>query len=169
MNHPIPFGEEEPLALAVRLLPAGLVMLGSLLTILPFIATFPFLPPVGLLMLLAWRLLRADALVVWAPLPLGMFDDLLSGQPLGSAMLLWTLCFLSIELIDTRLVWRDFWQDWLVAAGGIGFVLIMGRFFASPLTAHVDTVLLFQIVVAVLLFPLFSRFCAWIDARREAA
>ena len=51
------------------------------------------------------------------PLPLGLFDDLVSGQPLGSAMLLWTLCFLAIDVLEQRLVWRDFWQDWLIAVG----------------------------------------------------
>ncbi|CAN5384180.1 hypothetical protein BH09PSE4_BH09PSE4_20040 [soil metagenome] len=167
MIRPRPLFEEEPTPIGVRLLPAIMVMAGSLFTILPFVATLPILPPIGLLMLFGWRLQRPDALRVWAPLPLGMFDDLLSGQPFGSAILLWTLCFLVIELIDSRLVWRDFWQDWLIAAGGIAFCLIAGRFVASPLTAHVDTVLLLQIIVSALLFPVAARLCAWINGRRD--
>ena len=114
-------------------------------------------------MLLAWRLHRADALRVWAPVPLGFVDDLVSGQPLGSAMLLWTLCFLAIDVLDTRLVWRDFWQDWLMAAGGIGFVLIAGRLLASPFSAHVDTALLMQIIVTTALFPLAYQLALRLD------
>lgn len=139
------------------------VVLGSLLTLLPFVATFPFLPPFGLLMLLGWRLTRADALKVWTPVPLGLIDDLLSGQPLGSAMMLWTLCFILIDVLDTRLVWRNFWQDWLIATGSIGFCLIATRLVAAPFSAHVDTALLLQIIVCSALFPLASRLCLRLD------
>lgn len=65
------------------------ILAGSLVTLLPVVATVPFLPPFGLLMFLGWRLLRPGALPVWAAAPLGLFDDLVSGQPLGSAVLLW--------------------------------------------------------------------------------
>jgi rod shape-determining protein MreD len=161
-----PFDAPPPPA-AVRLLPAASVMLASLVTIWPFIAAFPVLPPFGLLILLGWRLTRPDVFRIWTPLPLGFFDDLLSGQPLGSAMLLWTLCFFMIDMIDQRIVFRDFWQDWLIAAGAIAFCLIAGRLVASPIGAHVDTVLLLQIVVSIMLFPLAARFCAWLDRKRE--
>lgn len=139
------------------------VMLGSCVTLLPLVATFPFMPPFGLMILLGWRLNRADALKVWAPVPLGLFDDLLSGQPMGNSMMLWTLCFLAIDVLDTRLMWRDFWQDWLIASGAIAFCLIAGRLFASNFGAHVDTALLMQIIVCATLFPVVSRFCAWLD------
>nr|WP_211368814.1 MULTISPECIES: rod shape-determining protein MreD [Sphingomonas] len=154
-----------------RALPWITVMAGSLVTILPAIATFPVLPPFGLLMLLAWRLLARFALRPWAAAPLGAFDDLASGQPLGSAVLLWSATFLAIELIEQRLVFRDFWQDWLIAAGGIAFCLVMGRLIAVPLGAQVDTVLVAQIVMTIMLFPLAARTVAWIDRKRgrEAA
>ena len=152
-----------------RALPALTVMLGSLVTIWPFIATIPVLPPMGLLMLLGWRLMRSDNFHIWAALPLGLFDDLLSGQPLGSSMLLWMLCFFAIDLIEQRLMFRDFWQDWLIASGAIAFCLIAGRFFATPITAHVDTVLLVQVAITIMLFPVVSRLCAWLDEKRESA
>lgn len=158
----IPLGRTEERSRAAWLAPLS-VVLGSMVTILPLIATFPWLPPIGLLMLLGWRLHRADALKVWAPVPLGLFDDMVSGQPLGNAMLLWTLCFLAIDVLDTRLVWRDFWQDWLIASGAIGFCLIAGRLIATPFEAHVDTALLLQVIIACTFFPLFSRLCARLD------
>src|SRR3546814_11303753 len=105
------------------------------------------------MVLLAWRLLRPESLKIWSPVLLGLFDDLLSGQPFGSAMLLWTICFFVIELIEIRLVFRDFWQDWLIAAGAIGFVLLAGRALASPIAAHVYTSLALQILVSLPVFP----------------
>lgn len=161
--------EEAPDSTWRRVLPALTVCIASLVTIWPLVASFAVLPPLGLLMLLGWRLTRPDSLRIWAPLPLGFFDDLLSGQPLGNAMLFWTLCFLMIDLIEQRLVYRDFWQDWLIAAGAIGFCLIAGRLVATPIGAHVDTTLLLQIVVSVMLFPLAARLCAWLDGTSEEA
>lgn len=152
--------DEAPDRSFVRFLPALTVLAGSALTLWPIIASVQILPPFGLLMLLGWRLTRTESLRVWAPLPLGLFDDLVSGQPLGSAMLFWTLCFFMIDLIDQRVVYRDFWQDWLIAAGSIGFCLILGRLVTTPIYAHVDTVLLFQFAISVLLFPLAARLCA---------
>lgn len=141
-------------------------MVGSLVTILPWGATLPLLPPVGLLLMLSWRLLAPLSLRVWAPALLGLFDDLLSGQPLGSAMLLWTLAYFLVEAIDARSGVRDFTQSWTIAALAIAFVLLGGRLVATPLDAHVDSVLLLQIVMSVLIFPATSRLVAWIDLRR---
>jgi rod shape-determining protein MreD len=150
-----------------RLVPAISVVVGSSLTLWPFVTALPLLPPLGLLMLLGWRLTKPESLRIWAPLPLGLFDDLVSGQPLGSAMLLWTLCFFMIDLVDQRVVFRDFWQDWLIAAGSISFCLILGRLVASPLVAHVDSVLIVQIAVSILLFPLAARICVLLDREEE--
>ncbi|MBX3595073.1 MAG: rod shape-determining protein MreD [Sphingomonas sp.] len=144
------------------------IVLGSLVTLVPFKATFPILPPIGLMMLLAWRLHRPELLKPWAPLLLGFVDDLVSGQPLGSAMLFWTVSFIAIDVLDTRIVWRDFFQDWLLAAGAIGFCLIGGRLVATPLGAHVDTVLLVQILVSIALFPVLSRLVSRLDGKRRA-
>jgi rod shape-determining protein MreD len=141
------------------------VLIGSLITILPIVATVPFLPPFGLIGLLAWRLFRSNALPAWAAAPLGLFDDLLSGQPLGSAMLLWSLCLIALDVLDTRLVQRDFWQDWLIATGAIALCLALGRVFAGALAAHVDGPLLVQTALSGLIFPAMTRLCAWLYRR----
>lgn len=156
----------EPSRVAVWVIPIASVIAGSLITILPMIATFPVLPPLGLMTLLAWRLLRPEWMRIWSPLPFGLFDDLVSGQPLGSAILLWTLAFLTVDLLDRRLVSRDFWQDWVLASGAVAFCLIVGRLIATPLAAHVDTLLLFQVLAAVLLYPFVARWVAWLDTKR---
>lgn len=143
------------------------IVIGSLVTLAPFKASFPILPPFGLMMLLAWRLHRPDLLKPWSPVLLGFADDLVSGQPLGNSMLFWTVSLILIDVLDNRIVWRDFLQDWLLAAGAICFCLIGGRLVASPLGAHVDTVLLVQILVSVALFPVVSRFVARLDGKRR--
>ena len=143
------------------------IVLGSLVTLAPFKASFPILPPFGLMILLAWRLHRPDLLKPWAPVLLGLADDLVSGQPLGNSMLFWTVSFILIDVLDTRIVWRDFFQDWLLAAGAIGFCLIGGRLVAVPLATHVDTVLLIQVLISIALFPVLSRLVARLDGRRR--
>lgn len=149
-----------------RALPWAMVAGASLLTVTPAIATLPVLPPLGLVVLLTWRLLARSALRPWAAGPLGLFDDLLSGQPLGSAMLLWSLCFLVIDVIELRLAERSFILDWLIGAGLVAAVLVAGRFVASPAAAPLAPVLGVQVAASVLLFPAAARLVAWVDRRR---
>jgi len=149
-----------------RLLPWASVLAGSLATTLPWNASLGLLPPLGLLMMLAWRLLAPLSLRVWAPALLGLFDDLVSGQPLGSAMLLWTLAFFLVEALEARSGVRDFAQSWAIAAVAIALAQAGGRLFASPLSAYVDGVLVIQIILSVLLFPAAARLVAWIDLKR---
>lgn len=148
---------------------AGTVMAASLVTLLPIVATVPILPPLGLLLLVAWRLRSPDILPIWAAAPLGLFDDLFSGQPLGSAMALWTLALIAVDVIDMRLVWREFGHDWLIAGGAVAGFLIAARIVATPIVAHVDTVLLLQIGIAVALYPLAAMLCARIDGPGHAS
>ncbi|MDG5487383.1 rod shape-determining protein MreD [Sphingomonas sp. BGYR3] len=150
------------------LMPAA-VMVGSLLSLLPLVATAPLLPPFGLMLLIGWRFLMPGKVPAWFALPLGLFDDLVSGQPVGSAVVLWTLCLLGIDVLDTRLMWRSFWQDWLVASGAVAFCLIGGRIFAAPLSSHVDTALMIQIAASVVLLPVVFRIAAWLDLKRVVA
>ena len=145
------------------------IVLGSLVTIIPVVAIIPFLPPFGLMLLIAWRLRRPDLFRSWSPLPLGLFDDLVSGQPFGSAMMLWTLCFLALDIIEARLVWRDFWQDWLIASGSIVLCLGAARLFAAPLHADVGLPVLLQMAIAVALYPSVAVLCGRLDPRPKPA
>lgn len=147
--------------------PVILVMLGSAMTIMPMIAVTPALPPVGLLALLAWRLLRPELWPLWIAAPLGLFDDIMSSQPLGTAMFLWTVTLIGIEIASSRLLWRDYWQDWLIAAIAIIFC-ILGGFYFARLAAGGGSMLVVlpQIVWSILLFPAVVRLCATVDRWR---
>lgn len=159
--------DPAPLPLASRALPGASVILGSMITLVPVIAHVALLPPFGYLMFLAWRLHRRDALPFWGPLALGLFDDLLSGQPFGFAILLWTATFLAIDMLDDRLASRNFWRDWPLAGGVLAVYLLIGRLVAVPLGAHVDLALLVQIVLSIAVYPVIAWIVAGIDGYRE--
>lgn len=81
-------------------LPWLTIMLASMASFSPVIASAPVMPPLAYMMLLAWRMLRPGMLPVWAGLPLGFVDDLYSGQPFGSGIVLWSATMLAMEIID---------------------------------------------------------------------
>lgn len=115
-------------------------------------------------MLLAWRLMRNDLWPVWAALPLGIFDDLFSGAPIGAAAALWTMSFIAIDAIDRRFVWRDHLQDWGIAIAFVAAYLVMALGLSGgglPLA-----MLLPQIVFSALLFPVIARTAAMLDRWR---
>lgn len=151
----------------VRVVPVLATMLASLATILPMIATAPLMPPAGFVMLLAWRLLRPELWPVWIGIPLGLFDDIFSGQPIGTAMSLWTLTLLIFDLIDSYVIWRDYWIDWLLAAIAIALYILAGYWFSGMRGSPMElNVLLPQILLSILVFPLFVRICVRLDRWR---
>jgi rod shape-determining protein MreD len=161
-NHPSRFRLEGT--------PVITVMMGSLVTALPVVVSSPVMPPFGLLLLLSWRLLRPELWQAWIALPLGLFDDIMSGQPLGSAMFLWTITLIGIDSTERQLYWRDYWQDWLIAAAAIILCLSGGLLFAR-LTGGGGTMMLIapQLLWSVLLYPFVARQCAWLDRWRIMA
>lgn len=161
--------DEAPPKIRLFVIPIASVMLASMLpALLPIIASSPILPPFGLLMLLGWRLLRHELWPIWIAVPLGLWDDMFSGQPIGSAMALWTLAVLAIEVADRRLYWRDVKEDWALAAASIAFCLIGGGWLAlSPYPIDsIIAVLLPQITLTILLFPMALRCAGWLDNKR---
>jgi rod shape-determining protein MreD len=154
--------------LQVRGTPVVAVLLGSLLpALLPIVAQAPLLPPFGFMLFIAWRLLRADIWPLWVGLPFGLFDDLMSGQPLGSAVVLWTLVLLGFEPESRRHFWRDYGHDWLIAAVAIAFALAGGWAFVRLAGQGGPALLLLpQIAYSIALFPLVVRLCAALDRWR---
>jgi rod shape-determining protein MreD len=152
------------------LVPIVSVMLGSMVTsVLPLVAGAPMLPPFGLMILIAWRLLRPGMWPAWIGLPLGLFDDLYSGQPFGSSALVWSLCMIAIEMMDLRGVWRDHVRDWLIAALLIMFALFAGLGISSLVQSAPEAeIIVPQMLLSILLYPLVVRFCARLDSWRLA-
>ena len=138
-----------------------------LLALLPIVAETPMLPDFGFLMLIAWRLLRPEIWTAPMALALGLISDLVTGHPLGQGMLLWTAIFLAIDLIDRRLGFRDYWMDWLIAAGALIFQTVGAWYIA--LLMHSDVrfaVMLPQIGLSVLAYPVAARIVIGLDRWR---
>lgn len=143
------------------------VMFGSLSPAWPIVASAPVMPAFGFLMLVAWQQLRPGLFPVWAGLPLGLFDDLYSGQPMGSAVLLWSLAMIVLDVIETRFPWRGFVQDWLAAAVIIVFYLLATVALANLEGAHAAYgIMIPQLVVSLLAYPLVGRIVAAVDKVR---
>jgi len=138
--------------------------LASILPGWPLIAMAPVMPPLGFMTLLAWRQLRPGLLPVWAGFPLGLVDDLFSGQPVGSGMLLWSLTMITLEIIEARFPWRNFLTDWLVASIFILIYIGLGALVAGLHDGW--AILVPQIGLSVLCYPLVGRSVGWIDRWR---
>jgi rod shape-determining protein MreD len=150
-------------------LPIITTIIACLFALLPIVVTTPFIPDIGLLVLIAWRLLRAEMWTVTTVLPLGMFNDLIAGHPLGQSMALWTILFLAYDIMDARLVWRDYWMDWFIASLSIIFYTFgawyIGRLMGSDI--HFS-VMLPQVGLSIMAFPLVARLVLALDRWRLA-
>lgn len=143
------------------------IVLASLAPMLPIIAPAPIVPPLGYLFLLAWRVLRPGLLPMWAGLPLGFVDDLFSGQPLGSAILLFSVTMIALDLIEIRFPWRGFWQDWFVAgAFATLYILLSALFSGASITPIQLSLILPQLFLAILAFPIVAQCVSLLDRIR---
>lgn len=164
---PKPRINRTPSPIVAHGLPWLTIMLASLLPGLSLIASAPVLPPLGFLAFVGWQQLRPGLLPMWAGLPLGLFDDLYSGQPVGSAVLLWSVSAIVLDLVETRLPWRNFVIEWLVAIGLILAYILLGLSFANvaggatPVRAVMP-----QLVISVLAYPLAGYLVAVADRAR---
>ena len=144
------------------LVPAASVVAASLLAALPIVSSSGWYPDFGYLMLISWRLLRADPWPAWWAAPLGLVNDLFTGYPVGFSVALWSATMLALDLIDRRTMWRDYWIEWVLAAVLIAIDeflqwRVAGLIGAAPAFTRMVPVL----VVSICVFPLF----AWIVSR----
>lgn len=143
------------------------VMLASLAAFSPIVASAPVAPPVAFMVFLAWRMLRPGLLPIWAGLPLGGFDDLFSGQPLGSGIVLWSAAMLAMEWIDSRFLWRSFVQDWAAACPLLVMYLVLGAAFAGIAAGYpLPLVIGPQILITLAFYPLVTQIVALLDRIR---
>lgn len=148
-------------------LPWLTVMIASLLPVFAVATALPLVPPLGFLVLLGWRLVRPGLFPVWAGFPLGLWDDLFSGQPFGSAMALWSVSMIAIEIIETRFPWRSFLHDWGTIAIVLAAYLAAAMVFSgASMTIHMLDGVALQLLLSILLFPIIARMVARLDRFR---
>lgn len=148
-------------------IPVASIMLGSILPVLIVASAVPLVPPTGFMILLGWRLVRPGIIPVWAGFPLGLWDDLFSGFPFGSAILLWSLALLAMDMIESRLPWHGFIQDWMT--GGLilcAYLLVATLLSGGHGSFPMLLALVPQILLCLLLFPIISRMIARLDRLR---
>ena len=155
--------DRRPKKLA-RAIPALSVAGASLLPLIPMVAELGWLPSTGLLLLLAWRLLRADVIPAWMAAPLGAWNDLVLGLSLGLSVVTWTGSMLLLDLLDRRTMWRDYWVEWLLAA----VLLVVAEFIRREVDAAMGAPypladLVPPLVIAIFTFPL----AAWAAHRLD--
>lgn len=140
-----------------------------LLDLLPIVMSSPLIPDLAFLVLVAWRLLRPEMWTATAALPLGLFNDLVAGHPLGQSMALWTIVFLAFDLADARALFRDYWMDWFFAALAILFYVAGGWLIARAMGSFIAfDVLLPQLALSILGYPLVARVVLALDRWRLA-
>lgn len=152
-----------------RFVPIASTIVASMLVILPIVMQAPLIPDLGFLVLIAWRLLRPEIWTAQAALALGLLNDLVSGHPIGQSMALWTLAFLLLDLAETRVGFRDYWIDWLLASALIIFYTAAGWYLARLMgSAAAFTIMGPQILLSVLAYPLVARLVLALDRWRLA-
>jgi rod shape-determining protein MreD len=159
--------DRAPSRTLARAMPWLSVVAGSVAATVLWITSAPLMPPFGLLLLIGWRQMRPSLLPVWSGLPLGLFDDLISGQPMGSAVLLWSLAELLLDRLERGIPWRSFLFDWLVAAGLIASTIVLGALIADPARDTMSLRFLFpQVALSILAYPTVARLVAKLDRLR---
>lgn len=147
-----------------RYMPAISVLGACLLNALPIVSISGWYPDFGFLLLIAWRLLRADAWPTWWAAPLGFFNDLVTGHPIGFSIAVWTAAMLVLDLADRRTMWRGYWLEWAIAA-----LLLLANEAAEWRIAQVMgaslpfRTILPPLLISILAFPVF----AWIVSRLD--
>lgn len=152
-----------------KLVPGVTTVFAILLGLFPIVVTMPLGPDLGFLFLLSWRLLRPEIWPATAALAFGLFDDLVSGNPIGQSMALWTSIFLALDLIETRVGYRDFWFDWLYALVAIAAHIAAAWYIGVLMGSATPFVqLLPQLGITFLAYPIVARMVYGLDRWRLA-
>ncbi|HEX2803000.1 MAG TPA: rod shape-determining protein MreD [Sphingomicrobium sp.] len=142
--------------------PAASVAIATLLSSLPIISANGWYPDFAFLMLIGWRLRRSDVWPSWWAAPLGLLNDLASGDPLGLSVTIWTVSMLALDLVDRRTIWRDYWIEWAFAALLILFYQAAQWQVAAWMGARVPfAFMLPSISISIAAFPV----AAWLVGR----
>ena len=149
-------------------IPAATVVLGSMMSLLPIVSATGWWPDWGLLLLIAWRLLRADAWPAWWAAPLGFVNDLIVGNPVGLSVALWAAMMIAMDMLDRRSMWRDYWIEWGIGALFIALAELAQWRVAALLGAGVPLGVTAgpAILVGILCFPIAAFLAARIDRWR---
>ena len=144
--------------------PALSIAVASLLASMPIISQNGWFPEFGFITLISWRLLRGDALPAWWAAPLGFWNDMVTGSPIGLSVALWTIVMVALDIADRRTLFRDYWLEWAIAV----LLLFINEWVQLRVAAWMGAELPFStlvppVLIAIASFPLF----AWAISRLD--
>jgi rod shape-determining protein MreD len=155
--------DQGPVA-AAQYVPVASVVAVMLLAVLPLVVEVGWFPDFAFLMLIAWRLYRADVWPSWWAAPLGLLNDLVAGYPIGLSVVVWTGSMLLLDIIDRRTIWRDYWMEWATASLLILLHEAAQWQVAAWMGARVPfTFMLPPIIISIAAFPV----AAWLVVRLD--
>jgi len=150
-----------------RIIPALSVAAASCLALLPVVAEVGWMPDAGFLLLLAWRLLRGDVIPAWWAAPLGLWNDLVLGLPIGLSVATWATAMILLDLLDRRTMWRDYWLEWLLAAALLMLAELGRRQVDAAMGAPYPlTAVIAPLVIGILSFPIAAWTASALDRWR---
>ncbi|HEV2748661.1 MAG TPA: rod shape-determining protein MreD, partial [Allosphingosinicella sp.] len=80
---------------------------------------------------------------------------------------LWTITFLAFDLLDSRVLFRDYWMDWFFASLAILFYIFGGWLVSYVMGSTAEfSVMLPQLVASILAFPVVARVVLALDRWR---
>ncbi len=145
-----------------HLIPALTVVIASLISALPIISMSGWYPDFAFLVLIGWRLLRSDPWPAWWATMLGLFNDLVTGNPIGLSAALWTATMLALDLADRRTMWRDYWLEWALA----GLLVFISETVEWRIAELMSASIPFMTVLPPLLISIFAfPIVAWLIGR----
>lgn len=152
---------------AAEYVPAACVVVAILFCALPIVVENGWFPDFGFLMLIAWRLRRSDVWPAWWAAVLGLLNDALSGAPIGLSIAVWTGAMLLTEIAERRILWKDYWIEWALAA----LLIVMNETAQWQVAAWMGAKVPFTAVIpplfiSIAAFPLFAWAVAAIDGWR---
>lgn len=154
---------EGPVAGAAYV-PAASVLFASILASLPIISNNGWYPDFGFLALIGWRLLRSDPFPAWWAAPLGFWNDLVTGAPIGFSVTVWSAAMLALDLGDRRSLFRDYWVEWALAV----LLVLTNEWAQLQVAAWMGAALPFfavlpPVLISAASFPLFAFVIARLD------
>lgn len=160
-------GDVRRSAMRRKYVPIASTIIACALVLLPIIVSSPLIPDLAFLVLIAWRLLRPEMWSATTALPLGLFNDLVAGHPLGQSMALWTITFLAFDILDSRLLFRDYWMDWFFASLAILGYVFAGWWIGRLMGSGADFMVMFpHLIASILTFPIVARLVLGLDRWR---
>jgi rod shape-determining protein MreD len=95
-----------------RMVPAGTVLISTLAMALPFPLAWGVMPNLALLFVIIWASLQPRLMPAWAAFGLGLFADLLFGNPIGVWALIFPVAMVAVRLGEERVEGHSLGVDW---------------------------------------------------------